>query len=76
MEPWSSAFWLLQEKAKARASELGFIFYRERYFLKKKYAGDMLPAKADDMSSANLDSDHLVVVGKSIGAMPFMFKNI
>jgi hypothetical protein len=26
LDPWPSAFWLLQEKAKARASELGFIF--------------------------------------------------
>jgi len=36
----------------------------------------MLPAKADDVSSANLDYDHLVVVGKSVEAMPFMFKKI
>jgi hypothetical protein len=36
----------------------------------------MLSAKADDVSSANLDYDHLVVVGKSVGAMPSMSKKI
>jgi hypothetical protein len=36
----------------------------------------MLPAKTDDESSANLDSDDVVVIGKLVGAMPFMSKKI